>query len=110
MGGNPAKRICSVEEFASKREAKQAEEAYILYKNYVHHFKTEPKEELFFEFIALFTDFSKEENVKKYEHRLKLMNNEDMTVSYLKNHQPKYQSYAEMLKDFALRYQTENKS
>lgn len=52
--GNPAKRICSIEEYYEKRKSKQIDEAVEIYRNYVDTFKKEPDIEIFHEYFFLF--------------------------------------------------------
>jgi len=52
--GNPAKRICSIEEYYNRRKSKQIEEAVNVYRNYVETYHIEPTKEVFHEYFYLF--------------------------------------------------------
>lgn len=99
-GGNPAKFICKYSEYLKKRQLSQKEEAYTLYVNYKNRFKKDPDETIFFEYISLFVDFSKEENIKKYKSRLCLMNNEQESINFYLNKKPLYNNFNDMISDF----------
>ena len=54
VGGNPAKVICSLEEYYRKRVAAQKQEAFEMYEKYVERYGKEPGPEVFDEFFWLF--------------------------------------------------------
>ena len=52
--GNPAKRICSIDEYYEKRKKKQLFEAIAVYKNYIDRFQKKPSIDVFHEYFFLF--------------------------------------------------------
>ncbi len=98
-GGNPAKKICSINEYYKKRKSNQLIEAVQVYKNYVEVFHKEPSEEIFHEYFYLFAGNNTEldslprEIVNKfYDH-----GNYEESLDYFKSHSPKFSSFNEFI-------------
>jgi len=102
-GGVPAKFISTLDSFSSKRKSRQEDEAYLLYKDYVAHYKCEPSESLFYEYISLFVDFSNPQNINKYQSRISLMNNFNFSCDILCKEKPRFKSFDEMINHFRAR-------
>lgn len=91
--GNPAKRICSIEEYIDKRERQQLKEAVDIYIHYFKRFGKTPEKEVFHEYFYL---FSKENNLSSiFEGKIIENKNFDECMQYLLYHKPLFESYDE---------------
>lgn len=94
--GNPAKKICSVEEYFVKRSALQEKEAKTIYDRYVERFNKEPPMEEFAEFFWLFWKRDEELPQAFYNKQI-LTGNYEYSMEVFKKQQPKYNGYEEFL-------------
>lgn len=94
-GGVPARRICSLEEYRSKRDEAQQQEAFELYRSYTEHFNREPPEEVFREYFPLFCDPSALGD--SFMMQAQLMGNYDLSVCRMRGAR-KFASYNDFLK------------
>ena len=107
VAGNPAKTICTVEEYLTKRENLQLDEAYCVFENYYNTFNKLPTIEIFDEFFFLFTNKEKDLWDKAYA-QLKLCGNYEESLEKFVTHTPIFQSYDEFINYCKNKY--ENKS
>ena len=89
--GNPAKRVCSIEEYIQKREANQLKEAVDIYRLYYQRFGKVPDKSIFHEYFYLFS--SNEQLTDLYKSKMSETGNYDKCLLYLKNHKPQFESY-----------------
>ena len=97
--GSPAKRIMSVDEYYSKRESKQFEEAKDMARIYREKFGKNPPKEVFFEYFMLFSTPEEACAVPEFRAQLETCGNFDDSVIYMKNHKPMFDNYEEFLKN-----------
>lgn len=105
-GGVPAKFICTLDDYYKNRKNKQVEEAYLLFCEYIKKYNRMPSEEIFIEYISLFSDFSEIQTIKKYNNRLKLMNNKNKSLDFYlhKSDKKAFHSFDEMIDLFSKEY------
>lgn len=96
IAGNPARVICSLSDYFKKRLELQVAEAEELVAQYYSAYHSLPTENVLDEFFWIFAPRNNE-SVKKYEHRLKLMNNYDATVSEFLKSEPLFDSYNDFI-------------
>lgn len=89
--GNPAKRVCSIEEYIQKREENQLKEAVDIYRLYYQRFGKVPDKSIFHEYFYLFS--SNEQLTDLYKSKMSETGNYDKCLLYLKNHKPQFESY-----------------
>lgn len=97
VAGNPAKVICSLEDYYKKRQNLQLKEAKDLVLQYFKVYNRMPEENILDEFFWLFTPRN-DASVKKYNHRLKLMNNYDASLNAFMRSKPRFESYDAFIK------------
>jgi carbonic anhydrase/acetyltransferase-like protein (isoleucine patch superfamily) len=102
--GNPAHFICKLSDFYQKRKAVQLDEAYNLFLSYYCRYKALPSENVFFEYIGLFSDFSDKKKRLQYIDRLRLMGNEEVTTAVALSSKPIFHSFSEMINHFSAVY------
>ena len=98
--GNPARLICSIEEYNTKRKNAQLSEAVEVFREYEITFGKEPPEELFHEYFLLFRGGVSSKPVlpesfgkKLYDH-----GNYQESKKYYDNHVPMFDGYEEFRK------------
>lgn len=96
--GNPARRIMSLEEYYSKRESKQFEEAKEMALIYREKFGKEPPMEVFFEYFMLFSTPQQASKIPEFRSRMETCSNYEESVAYMKNNKPMFGSYEDFLK------------
>ena len=98
-GGNPAKPICTLEEYYERRKKKQLDEACVVYKAYKRRFRKVPDESLFHEYFYLFTR-NADGLRKEFSRKLRDKGNEQECLDYLRSgkNDPLFESY----KDFCV--------
>lgn len=98
--GNPAKKICSIEEYYAKRLNEQENEAKLIYKKYVERFGKEPPVGIFSEFFWLFWEREKP-LPSGFEKMMKLLGEEKFALSLkvFKETPPKYNGFDEFIKE-----------
>ena len=89
--GNPARRICSIEEYIQKREVEQLKEAVDIYRLYYQRFDKVPDKSIFHEYFYLFS--SNEQLTELYKSKMKKNGNYEECLLYLKKHKPQFDSY-----------------
>lgn len=89
--GNPAQRICSIEEYIQKRNANQLKEAVDIYRLYYQRFDKVPDKSIFHEYFYLFS--SNDQLTELYKSKMKENGNYEECLRYLKNHKPQFDSY-----------------
>lgn len=97
--GNPAKKICSIEEYYLKRKTAQYKEAAEIFNEYMKRYDKIPPEIIFHEYFMLFTtgDDSKLNPIfrkKLYDH-----GNYSESRNYLLQNRPMFNSYDEFIKN-----------
>lgn len=95
IAGNPAKFICTLDEYYQKRLNAYEAEAIELVKCYRARFNQNPKPEDLHEFFWLFTD-SSDELIPVYKEMNKLVR-EDVTLMKFQRHTKKYKDMNEFL-------------
>lgn len=98
--GNPARKICTVEEFYKKRLDAQLKEAKLLAHKYYERFGEKPPKEIFHEFFMLFEHEIPKNNI--YNDKMKLGNNYEDSCCYLKEHKTDFQDFDEFI-DFCFK-------
>ena len=94
VAGNPAKYICSIEEYETKRIKKQLEEAVEVYIEYYNTYKITPTKEAFDDFFFLFTN--KEEDLwDRALFQLSNCGNYSESIEEFKGNKPMFKSYEE---------------
>lgn len=97
--GNPAKKICSLQEYYEKRKAAQFKEAKEIYYSYKERFHCEPPESLFHEYFMLFSSGSVENLIPEFRNKLFDHGNYEESKAYLMSNMPMFNSYEEFLKN-----------
>mgnify|MGYP000952403086 FL=1 len=86
--GNPAKKICTIEEYKNKINEKQLEDAKKIYTEYKRRFGIIPPIEIFHEYFYLFTKSDKELlgifRTKVLEEKIEFKNEKPLFESYKK--------------------------
>lgn len=89
--GNPAKRICSIEEYIQKREKNQLKEAVEVFRLYYQRFEEIPDQSVFHEYFYLFS--TQDQLTDLYKKKMQENKNYDECLNYLQNHKPQFDSY-----------------
>lgn len=97
IAGNPAKVICSLDEYRKKRNEAQLKEAKGLVKQYIKIYEKTPEEYVLNEYFWLFAPRNNE-GKERYKHRLKLMNNYERSLEEFMNSKPQFESYGDFIK------------
>jgi acetyltransferase-like isoleucine patch superfamily enzyme len=98
--GNPAKKICSLNEYYAKRKSKQLSEAVTIYSEYMKRYNREPHMEIFHEYFYLFMG---KKNVLNnsipsfFENKFYDHGNYDETKSFFYAHDPYFDSFEQFL-------------
>lgn len=93
--GNPAKRIMSLQDYYEKRKSRQRDEAYTVVKEYYKRFNKLPEAEIMSEYFYLFVDRTDSKMIKKYESKLRLMDNYEESILALSK--PEFNGWEEFL-------------
>ena len=96
VAGNPAKIICSIEDYYSKRKAVQKEEAFEMYASYVQRFGVEPTFEIYDEFFWLFQKRN-EEIPPQFLRQMTWHDNFENSLRNFKSTDPDFQGYEAFL-------------
>lgn len=97
--GNPARKICSIEDYYIKRREKQYAEAKMVAKYYYERFGKTPPKEILHEYFMLFCTSEQARQVPEFHKKMKLMGNYDDTVKYMDHLPPMFSSYEDFLKE-----------
>ena len=95
--GNPAKRICSLEEFWHKRKAMQFEEARTVALHYRERFGVNPPREIFSEYFQLFCTREQAEKVDAFRRQMARMDTLAETQTYMEANPPIFDGYEAFL-------------
>lgn len=100
IAGNPAKIICSIEEYYHKRKDAQINEAVELVNEYYKTYNKFPDESYLREFFFLFAN--REETLNPvFDNTMKLIGNYEHSISVFKKCSPVFKTYKEFL-DYCL--------
>lgn len=97
VAGNPAKIICSLEEYFTKRKKRQYDEAVNIVKSYRERFKKDPPKEALPAYFFLFEPRKRLTN-QVFINRLKLCGNFNESLSEFLITPPMFESYELFLK------------
>lgn len=95
--GNPARKICTLEEFYQRRKAKQFQEAKETALRYRERFGIHPPMEVFKEHFMLFCTREMAESNPVLRSQMGQMDSFDLTAAYMDSHPPMYASYEAFL-------------
>ena len=98
VAGNPAKVICSIDDYYRKRISAQKEEAFALYIGYVTRFGKEPPMDAFDEFFWLFQRRDDELH-PKFARQMSWGDNFDAMIDNLKRSEPEFDGYDAFLEE-----------
>ena len=104
VAGNPARVICSIEEYYEKRIAAQKEEAFEMYSKYVIRFGKEPTFEIFDEFFWLFHK-RKDEIPQIFIRQMSWHDNFSEVLANFQETKPEFNGYDEFLIEARKYYQ-----
>ena len=95
-GGNPAKPICTIDEYYRRRKKKQLDEAIALFEAYRSRFGKDPDQELFHEYFYLFSP-SEEGLSKAFRRKLLDKGNVQECLDFLRarRNEAAFSSYSE---------------
>ena len=96
--GNPARRICSLEEFREKRARAQLEEARTLAVEYFRRYGKMPPEDVFHEYFMLFETAESARKKSWCAEKMKLCGNPEASWAYLEGHPPVFENFAAFLR------------
>lgn len=91
--GNPARRICSLEEYYNKRKKVQIYEATKIYKLYKERFGTTPPKSIFHEYFFLFSGGDFNMLLPQFKNKFMDHGNEEESKIYFKKHIPIFDNY-----------------
>lgn len=96
VAGNPARVICTIEEYYEKRKAAQVAEAKAVYDNYVKSYGREPDEAVFSEFFYLFHPRNKALH-ESFEQKMKTMGNYELSMAQFQASKPMFEDFGSFL-------------
>lgn len=102
VAGNPAKIISTIDDYYTKLKNKQLQQAKELGQRYYDKFNRYPPKEIFYDYFFLFEKYDNNfinNYPKKWISELKLGDNADLCVEYLKKHNPIYNSFDDFIND-----------
>ena len=91
--GNPARRICSIEEYYKKVKDNQINDACEIYHAYKARRGCVPPRELFHEYFYLFEGGNYEVLPDAFKEKFQDHGNREETIAYFRNHKPEFASY-----------------
>lgn len=89
--GNPAQRICSIEDYIQKREQKQLSEAIDIFKRYHERYGKIPEKTIFHEYFYLFS--SSDQVIDLYKEKMKENGNYSECINYIESNKPLFENY-----------------
>ena len=95
--GNPARKICTLEEFYRRRKAKQFREARETALHYRERFGENPPIAVFKEHFMLFCTREMAESDPVLRSQMGQMDSYDLTAAYMNSHPPMFESYEAFL-------------
>lgn len=96
-GGNPARKIMSLEQFYQKRKELQLKEAKELALAYYKRFAKKPDKEVFHEYFMLFADEQDILSCGAFNNKMNLCGNRQQSFVYSQENKPVFCSYEEFL-------------
>jgi len=105
--GNPARKICCIEEYYSKRKKVQVEEAYLQYKFYRRNMNKEPNPDDFREFFFLFADIDVIKKNETFHQVLLLGENYDKSIEIIESNNREFADWQEFHKYCSGRFERE---
>lgn len=96
VAGNPARVICSIDQYYEKRKNMQLSEAQEIYDNYVISYGKEPDENIFDEFFWLFHPRDKE-LPQYFKIKMRCVGNYDESLAHFKEMQPLFSNFDDFL-------------
>lgn len=102
--GNSAKRIMSLDDYYRKRKNKMLKEAVAYVKLYKEHYGVVPSLKDMDEYFYLFFNPNDENEIKEFNHKLRLMGNYEPTLKKAMNTKPMFTSYQHFLEFCEERY------
>lgn len=103
IAGNPAKIICNIEEYYTKRKSLQLKEAKELANEYYSIYKKIPPKEVFFEFFWLFENREKILN-PHFDEIMRLIGNYELTLLQYKKIKPIFKSYEDFIENCEINF------
>lgn len=97
--GSPAKKIMTIDEFYTKRENKQLEEAKSLALQYKKRFSKNPPVEVFLEYFMLFCTADEALAIPQFKAQMETNNNFLETLEYMQTHKPMFESFEAFLEE-----------
>ena len=91
--GNPAKKICSLEQFREKRERAQFSEAKGMARAYACRFGRKPEPEVFREYFHLFCTAEEAQRNPVFRRQMATGGNEAQCRAFLQNHPPRFSGF-----------------
>lgn len=95
--GNPARRIADIDTFFAKRAEAQLQEAKALAICYYDRYRKYPPEEIFHEYFMLFEDSTSAQKKKWCSEKMRLGNNYEESIAYLRAVPPMFNGYEEFM-------------
>lgn len=95
--GNPAKRICSLEEYYIKRKNNQYKEALDIFEEYVRRFGQIPPQAIFHEYYFLFSTGNDNKLIPSFRRKLYDHGNYAESKNFLLHNKPMFKSYDEFV-------------
>ena len=96
VAGNPARVICTVEQYHEKRKKAQLAEAKEVYDNYVMSYGKEPDESVFSEFFYLFHPRDKALPVV-FERKMRTLGNYEFSMAQFRASKPEFDGFEKFL-------------
>lgn len=93
--GNPARRICSIEEYYKKIKDNQISDAFEIYREYKARRGCVPPKELFHEYFYLFEGGNYDDLPDAFKVKFLDHGNRNETINYFNKHKPVFSSYEE---------------
>lgn len=107
--GNPAKFICTIEDYYVKRQQEQLKEAEEIYTNYVACYGKEPQADIFNEFFWLFHRRN-EPLLPEFEWQIKTNSNYSYSMEKFMASEPEFDGYEAFLQHMRKLIQCEEKA
>lgn len=95
--GNPARKLCSLEEYYQKRKAQQFAEAQSIALHYRERMGTNPPMEVFNEYFQLFATRQQAEANPAFQAQMTRMGSFDQTQAYMDSQPPMFAGFEEFL-------------
>lgn len=97
IAGNPAKVVCSIEEYSAKRQKRQLSEATEIVKCYRRSFGCNPPKEILPAYFWLFTARTEQITTPAFLQRMKLKENFDECMKVFTKSEPLFNCYEDFL-------------